>query len=121
MGAAIIGFAIGFALGAGTGTGGGAFVGGILGAMLGASIHAIRWLWAHRGDAPTVERHRVLCTPYGRVADIDFVGDLDTRRWLGVKRCSLLRVADEVACDKRCLNRIKHSGVKPGDPCDCER
>ena len=119
MGAALIGFVFGFALGAGSGTAGGALIGGTLGMLLGVSAHSIRWLWAHRGDAPTVERHRVICTPYGRLADIDFVGDLEARRWLDVKRCSLVPVATEVSCDKRCVNRLSDSGIKPGDPCDC--
>ncbi|MBZ0238591.1 MAG: complement resistance protein TraT [Deltaproteobacteria bacterium] len=119
MGAALIGFVIGFALGLGTGSAAGALVVAILGALVGVSAHAARWLWAHRGDSPTVERHRVFCTPYGRSAVIDFVGDLETRRWLDVKRCSLLRVATDVSCDKRCVNRMRDSGIKPGDRCDC--
>lgn len=120
MGAAFIGFVFGLALGAGSGTAGGAFVGGILGMLLGVSAHAFVWIRAHRGDAPTVERHRVLCTPYGRLADIDFVGDLETRRWLDVKRCSLLPVVGEVSCDKRCVHRLADSGTRPGDACSCE-
>ncbi len=120
MGATFIGFVIGLALGAGTGTAGGAFIGGVLGMLVGVTAHGVGWIRAHRGDAPTIERHRVVCTPYGQIADIEFVGDLETRRWLDVKRCSLLPVADRVACDKRCLHRLSDSGVKPGAPCSCE-
>jgi hypothetical protein len=120
MGAAFIGFIIGFALGAGSGTAGGAFIGGVLGMLVGVAAHSAGWIRAHRGDAPTIERHRVVCTPYGKVADIEFEGDLETRRWLDVKRCSLLPVAGTVACDKRCLHQLSDSGIKPGAPCSCE-
>lgn len=120
MGAALIGFAIGFALGAGSGTAGGAFIGAILGMLVGIMAHAVMWVWARRGDAPTIEHHRVLCTPYGRIADVAIAGDLETRRWTDIRGCSLLPVATDVRCDKRCLHRMNDSNVKPGDPCSCE-
>ncbi|MBK9030405.1 MAG: hypothetical protein IPL61_03540 [Myxococcales bacterium] len=116
----MIGVVIGFILGAGAYGAGGAVGGAMVGALVGGSAHALVWMWAHSGNAPVVERHRVMCTPYGAVADIDFEGDLQRRRWTDVKRCSLLQVATEVSCDKRCLRRINDARVRPGGACDCQ-
>ena len=91
----------------------------MLGGLVGAMFHAGSWMWANSGDQPVIERHRVMCTPYGAFADIDFEGDRQRGRWTDVKRCSLLPVMNEVSCDKRCLRRINDAGVRPGQGCDC--
>ncbi len=120
MGAAAIGFVIGMALGAGTGTAAGAFVGGVLGMLLGVTAHGVLWVRDHLGEAPTLEHHRLVCSSYGAVADCELVGDLERRRWLDVRRCSLRTRDREPSCDKRCLRLINDAGVRPGTACHCQ-
>lgn len=119
MGATIIGFVLGFALGLGTGTEVGALAGAVLGAMIGATFAGLGWLRNHSGSHPVVETHRVMCTPMGHVGEISFVGDLETKRWSEVKRCTLLPVMNRVDCDQGCVRRMNDSGVRPGEPCRC--
>ncbi len=119
MGATMIGVLLGLILGASTYGEAGAIGGVVLGGLVGAMFHAGSWMWANSGDHPVIERHRVMCTPYGAFADIDFEGDRQRGRWTDVKRCSLLPVMNEVSCDKRCLRRINDAGVRPGQGCDC--
>jgi hypothetical protein len=119
MGAALIGAVVGLVLGAATGTEIGAFAGAALGMLAGLSLHALFWMRSHLGDAPTVERHRVMCTPLGSVAECELVGDLERGRWYDVKSCSLLQPATQVDCEKGCIRRITHAGVRPGGTCSC--
>jgi hypothetical protein len=114
MGASAIGTVFGFALGAATGTAMGAFAGAFLGMFVGLGLGGLFWMRAHLGDTPTVERHLVMCTPFGHAADCQFEGDLETGRWYDVKSCSLLRPASQVDCDKGCLRQLQLSGVRPG-------
>jgi hypothetical protein len=117
MAAIVLGFLLGLTLGAATGTAGGAFAGAMIGALFGACVHGIAWAWAHSGDAPIVERHRVICTPQGTFADVELLGDANRRRWLAVKRCSL--IDGKVDCDQGCVSLMNLSH-KPGTSCDCE-
>lgn len=120
MGAMAIGLIIGAVLGAWTGTMATAVVAAALGVLVGAAVHAALWLWRDDDDdGPVVETHRVLCTPRGQVAAITFEGDPARGRWTAVRRCSLLPLAADVACEERCLRRINDSGVRPGGPCSC--
>jgi hypothetical protein len=120
MGASLLGFVFGAAVGACTGTEIGAFAGAVVGMLVGLSIHGFGWARARLGDAPTVERHVVMCTPFGRAAELELVGDLQVGRWYDVKSCSLLEVATKVDCDKGCLGRVRDAGVRPGRACGCE-
>ncbi len=117
MTAGIIGLMLGMTLGFGSGTGGGAMLGAALGLMAGLGIHAMAWLWAHSGNAPTVEQHRLFCSSYGTAADAELAGDLERGRWLDVKRCSLQGA--EVTCDKQCLRLVNDIGMRPGAACGC--
>jgi hypothetical protein len=117
MGATVIGFVLGAVVGAMWGTEAGAMAGGLLGALSGFSVHGAAWLWAHSGDEPTVERHRLLCTPVGQFADVELLGDMQRKRWLDVQRCSL--EGDTVTCDKTCLRLMNDGRVRPGRSCDC--
>lgn len=117
MSAGLIGFALGLTLGAATGTPGAAFGGAILGMSIGLFVAGIAWMRAHLGDDPVIERHRVFCTPLGGIADVDVAGDLGTRRWTQVERCSLLH--HDLGCDQGCLAMIRLSGAKPGGSCAC--
>lgn len=120
MGATLmIGTVVGLVVGASTGTEMGAFAGAMLGMFVGLAIFGFFRVRARLGDAPTVERHRVMCTPLGHAADCEFAGDLKTGRWYDVNRCSLLRPANQVDCDKGCLRQLRLAGVRPGRPCDC--
>jgi hypothetical protein len=110
MGTTVIGFILGAVVGATIGGEPGGVAGGIMGALLAASLYAGRWLWAHSGDRPVVERHRVMCTPLGSFADIG--------RWYDVERCSL-EGPGKVTCDKTCLRLVNISRVRPGRPCRC--
>jgi hypothetical protein len=120
MGATLIGFALGLVVGAATGTEGGAFGGAMLGMSIGLVVFGVQWMRAHLGDEPVVERHLVMCTPYGQVAEAEFVGDLGTKRWGDVTRCSLLRDPDHVDCDKGCVALMNLAHVRPGKACACE-
>lgn len=119
MGAALIGFVVGLVVGATTGTELGAFAGGVVGMLVGLAVWAFGSLRARLGDDPTVERHRIMCTPFGQSADCEVVGDLKRGRWYDVRSCSLLQPATQVDCDKGCLRQINAAGVRPGQPCDC--
>jgi hypothetical protein len=119
---AAIGFIIGLVLGASTGTGElGAFAGATMGMLIGVAVHGFGWVRDHLGDAPTIERHRVMCTPFGHAADLELAGDVQRGRWFDVKSCSLLRPSNQVDCEKGCLRQINLSGLKPGRPCECEK
>jgi hypothetical protein len=120
MGAMAIGAVLGFILGATSGTQAGAFAGAIFGMSVGLFVYGFFWARARAGDMPTIERHQILCTPLGRIADCEVQGDLETRRWYDIKRCSLLRPATNVDCDKTCLKMINDSGTRPGSDCHCE-
>jgi hypothetical protein len=121
MGAMSIGLVLGAVLGAGISGEIGAVFGAALGMFVGGAAWAIAWMRGHLGSAPTLEHHRVMCTPFGHVAACEFEGDLATGRWYDVKRCSLLRPDVEVDCDKGCLRQLRLAGVRPGRPCDLER
>jgi hypothetical protein len=114
MGPTLIGFLLGAVIGAFTGTQLGAYAGAMLGMLVGGSIWGLGWLRRHLGDQPTVERHRVVCTPFGAIAEAEVVGDLGTGRWHDVRSCSLLRSERGVDCEKRCIYRLEHAGVRPG-------
>lgn len=120
MGAMTVGAVLGFILGAASGTHAGAFAGTVLGMSVGLLVFGVGWIRAHGGGAPTIEHHRILCTPNGRAADCELEGDLVTGRWYDVRSCSLLRPANDVYCGKPCLRLIKDSGTRPGRGCDCE-
>jgi len=120
MGAALIGFVIGLVVGATTGTAMGAFGIGALGMLVGLAVYGVGWMRLHLGDAPTVERHRVMCTPFGQIADLELEGDLERGRWYDVRRCSLLRPANVVDCDKGCIRQVNAAGLRPGQPCSCQ-
>lgn len=119
MGAGVIGFILGALVGALTGTEIGALVGGLGGAVIGLTVHALIWMRDHLGSDATVERHQVMCTPFGQAADCDFVGDLQTGRWYDVKRCSLLGSDADVDCDKGCVRLMTLSHERPGRCRDC--
>jgi hypothetical protein len=121
MGATFIGFILGVLAGAVTGTELGVVAGGVLGTLLGLSVHAFGWIRSHLGDAPTVERHRIVCAVYGQTADCDFAGDLYSGRWYDVRRCSLLPVPTRVDCDKGCLPLMTSTRTRPGRGCSCSR
>ena len=116
MGTTAILLLIGALLGAISGTQVGAFAGAVLGMTIGASIYGIGWLWAHTGNAPVIERHRLLCTTRGTFADVELSGDLKRGRWLGVKRCSL--EGGPPRCDATCV-RLIGACQKPGAACHC--
>lgn len=115
MAAMVIGFLLGAIAGAAAGAGAGAYVGGVTGLSIGLGVHALGWLRAHSGDAPTLERHRLMCTSSGTFADCELLGDLDRRRWIDVRRCSLQGADSEPACEKSCVRLMNHTGVRPGD------
>jgi hypothetical protein len=119
MGSMLIGFVIGLAVGALTGTELGAFAGGVLGVLAGAALHGARWLRVHLAETSVTERHRVMCTPLGHLADVELVGEPRSGRWFDVRRCSLLPVADRVTCDKGCVRLLDLTGVRAGAPCRC--
>lgn len=121
MGASLIGFAIGLAVGASTGTEFGAFAGAMLGMTLGFAVYGLAWLRAHSGDEPTVERHSVMCTPFGHAAECEFEGDLGLRRWHDVKSCSLLDDPNHVDCDKGCVRQLNLARVRPTRPASAAR
>lgn len=114
MGASVIGFILGTLAGAFTGTLLGAVTGGLTGLLIGLSVHAFGWLRSHLGDAPTVQRHLVMCTVFGQPAECDFAGDLKTGRWSDVTRCSLLNDPAHVDCEKGCVLLLKAAHVRPG-------
>jgi hypothetical protein len=116
----LIGGLLGFILGAGTGTLPAAFAGGILGMSIGMLIHGYSWVRAHSGNHPVIEHHRILCTPHGTVAELELLGDTDTKRWLDVRRCSIEGEDAKVTCSKMCLRMARDNGIKPGEHCDCE-
>jgi hypothetical protein len=116
----LIGFVLGMVAGAATGTVGAAYGFALLGMSVGLLVHGVRWLRAHLGDEPIVERHLVMCTPYGQVAEADFAGDRGTGRWSDVTRCSLLDDPDHVDCDKGCVALMNLAHVRPGTACGCE-
>ena len=119
MGATLIGFLVGMVLGGGSGSMAVAMLFGALGAITGALAHGSVWLYAHSGDRPVLETHRVMCTPYGQTADITFEGDLDRGKWTRVERCSLLPVVGRPECDQHCLRRMNEAGARPGKGCSC--
>ncbi len=120
MGLVFMGTIFGLILGAGSGTEVGAFFGAVVGMSAGLVVYGLGWMRAHLGSAPTVETHRLICTPQGALADCELEGDLETGRWSDVKRCSLLHPAGDVSCEKSCLRLMNDSGVKPGAACHCE-
>jgi hypothetical protein len=115
----IVGFFLGLVAGAATGTMGAAFGGAMVGMSIGIVIYGVGWMRSHLGNAPTVERHLVMCTPYGHAAACEFEGDLETKRWYDVKSCSLLQEPTHVDCNKGCLRQLTLAGVRPGEPCSC--
>jgi hypothetical protein len=80
---------------------------------VGAIAAAMSWLRDNTGNNPTVETHRLLCTPRGTHADVELVGDLGTKRWNDVRQCSL-EDPDHVNCDKTCKVMMNDARVKPG-------
>jgi hypothetical protein len=121
MGTSLIGFILGALAGAATGSALGVVLGGVLGTLLGLSVHAFGWMRSHLGNAPTVERHRIVCAVFGQTAECDFAGDLHSGRWYDVKRCSLLSVPTRVDCDKGCLPLMMSMRTRPGRACACSR
>ena len=121
MVASLIVFALGVAAGAATGTGLGAIVGGIIGLHFAAMVYAFVWLRSHLRDVvPTVEPHVVMCFPFGQAAECELVGDLASRRWVDVSRCSVQRLPDHINCDKGCVKMMNLTRVRPGAACACE-
>jgi hypothetical protein len=108
------GFVLGLILGVGSGTGAGAFAGAVIGISVGLAVYAFGWVRAHTGNAPTLERHRMICTPSGTFAECELLGDLERRRWVDVRRCSLQSPDAEPACEKSCLRLMNDAGVRPG-------
>ena len=53
------------------------------------------------------ETKTVLCVPHAQSATCTFVGDLTSRRWIGVKKCSLM--GDEIECEQNCLLLLNDS------------
>ncbi len=119
MGATLIGLVFGALVGALTGTELGVWSGAFVGLSIGFSIWAFAWIRDHFGEAPVVERHRVMCDRYGQAAEIEFAGDLHSGRWYDVKSCSLQPVANEVGCHKGCVAMMKAGHVRPGVVCGC--
>jgi hypothetical protein len=117
MAVIIIGIVLGSVGGATWGTAG-AFTGAVIGFAVGMTVHSAAWLWAHSGNLPVVERHRLMCTPSGTFADCELEGDAERGRWLDVKRCSL-QGAGRPGCDKGCLALMNHGRVRPGRRCSC--
>ena len=116
MVAGLIVFALGVIVGAATGTVLGALVGGIVGMLLGGLVHGLLWTRSRlRENVPTVEAHSVMCFPYAQSAECEFVGDLESGRWVDVKRCSLLRDPNHVNCDKGCIRLMNVTSVRPGE------
>jgi hypothetical protein len=107
----------GVAIGAGMGRSAvAALAGGVVGFSIGLGVAAIAWIRSHlRDTAPVTERHRVMCFPYGQAADCELVGDLDSRRWYDVARCSMKHVQSGVTCDKGCIRLMNAARVRPGD------
>lgn len=119
MGATLIGLIFGALVGALTGTEFGVVSGAFVGVSIGFSIWAVTWIHDHFGDAPVVERHRVMCDRYGQAADIEFMGDLHTGHFYDVKSCTLLAQPTNVVCHKGCLAMMKAGHVRPGVACGC--
>lgn len=120
MGSVIMGTIFGLILGAGSGTEAGAFFGAVVGMSVGLLVYGLLWMRNNLGSAPTLEQHRLICTPNGAMADCELEGDLETGRWTNVVRCTLLHPASEVDCEKSCLRLMNDSGIKPGMSCHCE-
>ncbi len=120
MGSVIMGTIFGLILGAGSGTETGAFFGAVVGMSAGLLVYGLSWMRNNLGSAPTLEQHRLICTPQGALADCELEGDLETGRWTNVQRCSLLHPVNDVYCEKTCLRLMNDSGVKPGKSCHCE-
>ncbi len=116
MGAMSMGMLAGFLVGAGLwGSSAGGFAGAVLGMFAGLTVFGARWAWAHSGNAPVRDVHRIMCEPSGTFADCELEGDMQRGRWLDVKRCSLLTPDNQVWCDKTCLKMINDGGPRPGD------
>ncbi len=115
MGACLILVFLGLAVGAGTGDAFGAFAGAFVGLHLGLLVAGVRWMRAHLVEHPaTVEAHAVMCFPYAQPAECELVGDLKSRRWTDVQRCSLQPDPTRVGCDKGCIRLMNATHVRPG-------
>jgi hypothetical protein len=110
---------LGFGIGAAAGGMVGAAAGAVAGMLVGFPVYAVGWIRSHpRNAIPTIERHEVMCFPYGHAAECDFTGDLRGGRWYDVAWCSLKQARPQ--CDKGCVELLNAARVRPGRACDCE-